>query len=123
MDIQALFQSLLQTIERLEAKVVALEAELAVYKNMKNSNNSHIPPSQDQYRPKKNQSLREPTERKVGGQLGHEGTTLEFHSKVDETVKHSPVECGSCGCNPDNHPEQLVSARQLIDIPPFFKNV
>jgi hypothetical protein len=53
LDIQALVQTLLQTIDRLEAKVAALEAELAVYKNKKNSSNSHIPPSQDQNRPKK----------------------------------------------------------------------
>ena len=53
LDIPAIIQTLLQTIDRLEAKVAALEAELALYKNKKNSNNSHIPPSQDQNRPKK----------------------------------------------------------------------
>ena len=117
MDIQALFQTLLQTIERLERRVAALEAENALLKNKKNSNNSHIPPSQDQNRPKKNQSLREPTDRKAGGQVGHEGTTLECRSKVDEIIKHSPVECSSCGNNLNNDAEQLVSTRQLIDIP------
>ena len=117
MDIQALFQSLLQTIERLEARIAVLEAENALLKNKKTSNNSHIPPSQDQNRPRKNQSLREPTDRKAGGQSGHEGTTLECRSKVDETIKHSPVECSICGGNLSNHPEQLVRTRQLIDIP------
>lgn len=117
MDIQLLLQTLLQTIQRLEARIATLEAENALLKNKKNSNNSHIPPSQDQNRPKKNQSLREPTERKAGGQPGHEGTTLECRSKVDETIKHSPDQCGSCGGNLSKHPEQLVSTRQLIDIP------
>ena len=117
MDTQVLLHTLLQTIKKLEARVATLEAELAVYKNKKNSKNSHIPPSQDPHRPKKNQSLREPTDRKVGGQPGHEGTTLEFHSKVDETVKHSPVECSGCGGNLTNQLEELVSTRQIIDIP------
>lgn len=94
-----------------------LEAELAIYKNKKNSANSHIPPSQDPFRPKKNQSLREPTTKKVGGQLGHEGTTLEFSPNVDETVKHSPAECSRCGNNLCGQDEELISKRQLIDFP------
>ncbi len=117
MDIQALIQTLLQKIEQLEARVKTLEAENALLKNRKNSNNSHIPPSQDQNRPRKNKSLREATDRKAGGQPGHEGTTLECRIKVDETIKHSPVECSICGSNLSKHPEQLVSTRQLIDIP------
>jgi transposase len=110
-------QKLLQTIERLEARVATLEAELAVYKNKKNSTNSHIPPSHDQNRVKKNQSLREPTNRKVGGQPGHDGTTLECSVKIDETIKHSPTECMSCGGDLSNHLEQFVGSRQIIDIP------
>ena len=117
LDIQALIQTLLQKIEQLEARVKTLEAENALLKNKKNSNNSHIPPSQDQNRPRKNQSLREPTDRKAGGQPGHEGTTLECRSKVDETIKHSPAVCSGCGSNLSSHPEKLVSTRQLIDIP------
>ena len=116
MDLQILIQTLLQKIEQLEARVKILEAENALLKNKKNSNNSHIAPSQDQNRPRKNQSLREPTDRKVGGQPGHEGTTLECRSKVDETIKHSPRQCSSCGSNLSNYAEQLVSTRQLIDI-------
>jgi transposase len=119
LDIQVLVQTLLQTIDRLDAKVAALETELAVYKNKKNSNNSHIPPSQDQNRPKKNQSLRVPTDKKAGGQPGHKGATLECSSQVDEIIKHSPDACSNCGNNLSNHLEVLVSTRQLLDIPPI----
>ena len=114
MDLQILIQTLLQKIEQLEARVKILEAENALLKNKKNSNNSHIPPSQDQNRPRKNQSLRGPTDRKAGGQPGHEGATLECRSTVDEIIKHSPEQCSSCGNNLGNHPQQLVSIRQLI---------
>jgi len=74
----------------LNAKIKNLEKEIAILKNKKNSNNSHIPPSKDENRPKKNQSLREKTDREVGGQKGHEGATLECSTGVDEVVKHRP---------------------------------
>jgi transposase len=117
LDIQIFLQTLLQKIEQLEARIKILEAENALLRNRKNSNNSHIPPSQDQNRPKKNQSLREPGNKKVGGQPGHEGTTLECRSRVDEVIKHSPDACQSCGTKLNNDLEQLISKRQLIDIP------
>ena len=119
MDIQVLVQTLFQTIDRLEAKIVSLEAELRVYKNKKNSNNSHIPPTQDQNRPKKNQSLRVSSGKKAGGQKGHEGSTLECRAMADEIIKHMPANCSNCGNDLVNHPEVLVSSRQLLDIPPI----
>lgn len=110
-------QKLIQTIERLEARVSSLEAELSVYKNKKNSRNSHLPPSQDQNRIKKNQSLRESSDRKLGGQPGHEGTTLEFCNTIDDTIKHSPQTCTGCGVDLSTQPEVLLATRQIIDIP------
>ncbi len=116
---QILIQTLLQKIEQLEARVKTLETENALLKNKKNSNNSHIPPSQGQNRPKKNQNLRLPTDNKAGGQPGHEGTTLECSSEVDEVIKHSPDTCSNCGNHLSNHAAVLVSTRQLLDIPPI----
>ena len=117
LDIQLLLQNLVQKIEQLEARVKSLEAENALLKNKKNSTNSHIPPSQDQNRVKKNQSLREQTNKRVGGQLGHEGNTLEFRSQVDELIKHTPAQCDSCGLHLPSDLEELVNRRQLIDLP------
>lgn len=106
-----------RTIAGLVAKVEALEAELAVYKNKKDSNNSHIPPSQDQNRPKKNQSLRSKTGKKPGGQVGHEGTTLEFNIPVDKVVDHSPGYCNLCGNDLSSEPQILIEGRKVVDIP------
>ena len=94
-----LIQTLLQKIEQLEVRIKVLEAENALLKNKKNSNNSHIAPSQDQNRSGENQRLRELSDRKAGGQPGYEGTTLECRSTVDEIIRHSPEQCSSCGCN------------------------
>ncbi len=63
----AKIQSQEQIIDKLIRKVSALEAELAIYKNKKNSNNSHTPPSKDENRAMKNQSLREKSDKKAGG--------------------------------------------------------
>ena len=99
------------------AKIASLEAELAIYKNKKNSNNSHIPPSQDQNRPKRNQSLREKTGKKPGGQFGHEGTTLEFNTIVDQVIEHIPNYCNNCGNDLSGVAETLIEGRKVIDIP------
>ena len=47
-----------QRIDQLEAKVSIYKQRLARYENPKNSSNSSIPPSKDENRPARNQSLR-----------------------------------------------------------------
>ena len=123
MDIQLLLQTLQQTIKEQAAIIIKLKERISVLENKKNSNNSHTPPSQDQNRVKKNQSLREPTDRKAGGQPGHEGTTLTCSKVIDVIVKHSPTQCDGCHSNLDDITEQLVSTRQLIDLPPIALQV
>jgi predicted nucleic acid-binding Zn-ribbon protein len=106
---QQRIDSLLETVKKqsvqidfLLKKVDKLELELAVYKNKKNSNNSHIAPSKDENRVKPNQSLRFKSDKNPGGQPGHPGKTLKFsyvQSQIDEFVEHVPDYCNSCGKN------------------------
>lgn len=110
-------ESLIISNDSLIKRVTDLEAELAVYKNKKNSNNSHTPPSKDENRPQKNQSLREKTDKKVGGQQGHEGKTLECSPLIDEVVDHIPNYCNCCGQDLSDVPESIIDTRQVIDIP------
>ncbi len=107
-------------IDAQNIQIKNLETEIALLKNRKNSNNSHIPPSKDENRIKKNQSLREKTDRKAGGQPGHEGTTLECSNEVDEVIKHSPEFCSCCGNDLSTTLETLISSRQLLDVPPIM---
>ena len=119
LDFQLLLQSLQHTINEQAAIILHLRERIKVLENKKNSGNSSIPPSQDENRPKKNQSLREKSDKKAGGQPGHKGTTLTFTGVVDTVIKHQPSVCTHCGISLLNSSEQLVSTRKVLDIPPI----
>lgn len=108
---------LMGEVNSLKARVSELEKELARYRTPKNSRNSSVPPSKDENRPKKNQSLREETERKSGGQPGHRGHTLEMASCPDIIEEHIPFFCTCCGRDLSTVPAELSSRRQVFDIP------
>jgi len=115
--LQALNEAQATLIVTLNKQVAASQAEVAILKNKKNSGNSHTPPSKDENRVKKNQSLRKPTDLKIGGQPGHEGKTLECRSVVEDVVKHSVSFCNSCGNDLTATAEIIVASRQVLDIP------
>ena len=100
---------------RLEKSIEKLKSEKAPKKN---STNSSIPPSKDENRVKKNQSLRKSTGLKSGGQKGHKGNTLKMSKKADEIKIHIPYTCQFCGDLLENDYE-LIGKRQVIDIPPI----
>jgi transposase len=104
-------------ISVLLVRVENLEQELSFYKNRKNSGNSHIPPSVALGKPKRNQSLREKSGKKAGGQPGHEGSTLAFSDTPDEIVVHAPQYCHHCGDDLTGVPAIALNQRQVIDIP------
>ena len=124
MDTRFLIETLISKIAELESinkafmkRINFLEAELATFKNKKNSNNSSIPPSKDENRALRNQSLRKKSGKKAGGQLGHEGKTLECSAVIDTIVDHVPGFCNCCGKVLVDVAEVLVESRQIIDIP------
>lgn len=91
-----------------------------IYK--KNSRNSSISPSQDPNRPKKNQSLREKSNKKPGGQFGHKGSTLEFSANPTSIQNHFPSVCQNCG-NELSSDLIFTKKRQVIDIPEILPNI
>ena len=62
--------------EELLKYIKDLQKRLVKEKPKKNSNNSSIAPSTDMTKPKKNQSLRGKSDKKVGGQKGREAKFL-----------------------------------------------
>ena len=117
---------LIRRLEALEKKVETLEKEnaflkgrLAKYENPKNSRNSSIPPSKDENRPKKNQSLRTPSDKKPGGQKGRKGKTLEMTAFPDVIIELQPDYCNNCGSSLQDRPPIKGKSRQIVDIPPI----
>lgn len=129
-DFRAIIAFLKQKVEMLNSKVETLTQEidtlnkensnlkhrLAKYETPKNSNNSSIPPSKDENRPKR-KSLREKSGRKVGGQKGRKGNTLKSVENPDYTEKYIPDYCKACGKDLSTTIPEYVGKRQVFDIP------
>lgn len=107
-------QTLVQEVNDLRIENEALKKKL----QKKNSSNSSIPPSKDENRPKKNQTLRRSSDRKSGGQKGHQGDTLKMTQSPDITINHIPSFCRKCGKKLDQE-AMFEQKRQVIDIPPI----
>jgi len=110
---------LTQRVSSLESKVLQLLDQLSNTGSNKNSRNSHNPPSQDKHKPKRNKSLRKKSGRKPGGQKGHKGRTLLQSSDPDETEVLKSDYCEECGQDLRLCTHELVSKRQVIEIPPI----
>lgn len=98
-------------------RITELEELLRQTKIFKNSGNSSKPPSSDISVPKRNQSLRESSGRKSGGQPGHKGTTLQMTDNPDEIIELNPNYCNKCGYSLADEISYLEAKRQEIDIP------
>jgi len=122
-QLRRIISKLENTIIILTKRIDFLEDELRKTKLNKNSSNSSKPPSSDYSKPKRNQSLREKSQKKSGGQPGHEGRTLEFQDNPNEIIELKPNYCNKCGCSLENEEAHLHSRRQLIDIPPPVKPI
>jgi transposase len=101
-----------EQVEMLVAQVAALQARLA-----KDSHNSSKPPSSDGLR-RKTKSLRTPSGKKPGGQLGHRGETLRLQATPDVVVEHRPVVCTQCQAPLADAPVLVRERRQVQDLPP-----
>ena len=114
------YDELLYMVQILVKRVEELEEEVRQLKQQKNSNNSSLPPSKDENRSPKNQSLRSKSGKSTGGQKGHKGKTLEMVNNPDEIIHHVPCQCEQCGNDLTGFPDVLQCRRQVVDIPPIY---
>lgn len=112
-------QHLKSEVNKLKDFVAKLMNEIETLKHRKNSRNSSVPPSKDENRPKKNQSLRTSSGRKPGGQQGHKGNTLRMTENPDTILDHKPCYCNHCGGGIAETSLVLKGRRQVLDIPPI----
>jgi transposase len=77
------------------------------------------PPSSDGLK-RKTRSLRTPSGKKAGGQLGHRGATLRLVAVPDAVVEHRPRVCAGCHRElPHDARVVLRERRQVQDLPPI----
>jgi len=105
-----------QENKKLRNENQVLKQRLSNYEHQKNSNNSSVPPSKDENRPKR-KSLREKSGLKPGGQKGRKGNTLKMVEKPNFTQKHIPLYCNCCGESLENVKAISAGKRQVFDIP------
>lgn len=95
-----------------------LQKRLVKEKPKKNSNNSSIAPSTDMTNPKKNQSLRGKSDKKVGGQKGRVGKFLTQSDEPDEIkeVDFNIENCKNCDASLKDVEKELKERRQVLDL-------
>lgn len=116
-----------KVIEALEEQIKLLEGQnstlLLQIKQLQdqlaqNSQNSHKPPSSDQYsRPPKKRSLRKNSGKKSGGQTGHIGHSLRQVANPKWLVNHQPEKCQHCESGLGLMPSLGYEKRQVFDLP------
>src|SRR5258708_30241505 len=104
-----LMQQMQAQIAGLTQQVKDLQDRLA-----KDSHNSSLPPSSDRFvrQPK---SLRNTSEKKTGGQEGHQGTSLRFSDTPDEVIEHRVSVCSSCQHDLRQVEVCVTLRRQVVD--------
>jgi len=112
-----IIELLLVENKELKQRVQVMEQQLAKFTTRKDSHNSSIPPSKDENRPKRTNSLREPSGKKPGGQVGHQGKTLEMSADPDQIIDHRSSFCPNCGSDVSLVPSEVAEIRQVIDVP------
>ncbi len=96
-----------------------LQIEIRFLKNGRKSDTSSTPSSQDYGRSNK-YNLREKSNRKSGGQIGHKGSSLKMSKNPDEIRKHIPGFCKQCGGEFDADTVfELYQRKQEVVIPPI----
>jgi len=106
------------THEELLKYIKSLQKRLVKEKPKKDSNNSSIAPSTDMTKAKKNQSLREVSGRRTGGQKGRVGRTLT-QSNEPERIKELDFNienCKKCNASLESIEKAFKEKRQVLDL-------
>lgn len=103
-----------ESVRQLSEQVQSLQERL-----VKDSHNSHLPPSSDRFaRQKKTRSQRKRSGKKPGGQAGHDGHHLVLSATPSETIVHPVERCSSCQADLRAVAVRAIERRQVLDVPP-----
>jgi len=112
-ELIAIIQDVLRDNQNLKQQIQDLEDRLS-----KNSNNSSKPPSSDGYDKPAPKSRRKKSNKKAGGQKGHDGVTLEQVVNPDVIEVHKISVCEQCGTTLEHEEPVAHDCRQEFEIPP-----
>lgn len=115
-ELRNLVEKLIIKVDILTVENNSLRNRLSKYEHPKNSNNSSVPPSKDENRPKR-KSLREKSGKKPGGQKGRKGNTLKMTSDPDFIEHLTSNYCNCCGESLEHSVAIPSGKRQVYDIP------
>jgi transposase len=103
-----------ESVRQLSEQVQSLQERL-----VKDSHNSHLPPSSDRFaRQKKTRSQRKRSGKKPGGQAGHDGHHLALAPSPDQVVVHPVETCSHCQADLRAVAVRAIERRQVVDVPP-----
>lgn len=115
--------SLNRNVDKLLKENRELRKRLEKYeKPPKDSGNSSTPPSKEPIKSeveRRTKSLRKKSDKAVGGQPGHEGTTRKMVAVPDEIENVSSQFCTECGRDLSDVEGELDYVMQEIDLPPI----
>lgn len=117
-DLHHIIESQNALIAELKTEIDTLKQRISELEHKKHSGNSNLPPSTDIGKTQRTKSLRRKSDRKPGGQSGHEGSTLKMSPVPDKIETHIPVLCDGCGSSLVDVAPQLFDCRQVVDLPP-----
>ena len=105
-------EALNHQLRKKDKEIAKLNERLSKYGHPdKNSGNSSTPPSKENIKDeivRRTKTLRKPSDKKPGGQKGHEGCKLSLSSSPDEVIDDAPNYCTTCG-------ESLADAERVLD--------
>jgi transposase/uncharacterized coiled-coil protein SlyX len=109
-----------KTLDKKDTTISELQEKLKKYKEQlnRNSKNSSKPPSTDGFKKCKPTSERTKSEKKSGGQPGHEGVTLQAVENPDEIKTYAVDQCDACDADLSKVQVTGYIERQEVDIPP-----
>ncbi|WP_257205565.1 IS66 family transposase zinc-finger binding domain-containing protein [Bacillus cereus] len=84
---------------------------------LKNSKNSHKPPSTDGSRKPVTRRLRKSSQRQTGGQLDHKSHALDLTSTLDHVITYSLTHCTCCNGSLNHEPVTGYRIHQVYDLP------
>lgn len=102
-ELEGLLMSALLRIEELERRLG------------KQSQNSSKPPSSDGFA-RQGKQARPKSENPSGGQVGHQGHTLQQVTTPDHVIRHRPDCCEACQCDLQDEVGQIKERRQIHEL-------